>query len=235
MTQTRRPDLMSFYIPHVDVDISFETVANIVQNMMEIGEVDRIEAVPKVNQTDGHHYHSCFVYLKRWFNGYNAQHLRNQIVNGKETKLFYMKHRYWKLFANTSPVASLPMPTHFTLELYIPSYYSHQVTLDQVAELFHSLELGSVSGIRYKNQYATATTSGYAPLIVDFNYWYHSENCHQFQLDLSSNSTVSMEPCVDDYPDMQWIVSKYTDVSIVAPVENPYLYYHTVKNVACQM
>jgi hypothetical protein len=219
-------DLMSFYIPHIDADIAFETIANVLQNNMEIGTIDRIEAVPKINQTDGHPYHTCFVYLSKWGCGYNAQFLRNQLVEGKETKLYYMNHRYWKLFANTSPVAKLPMPENYSLELYIPSDYTEPLTIDTIANLFDSLEFGRVSGIRYK-QPPMVVYDNYNCLIVDFQYWYHSENSHQFQLDLNSKYQVELEPMVsDERPDMKWVVCKASHGGSIASNKNPYIYYH---------
>lgn len=225
MTQQNKKetvDLMSFYIPHVDANIAFDTVANVFQNQMEVGIVDRIEAVPKVNQTDGHAYHACFVYLREWGNGYNAQFLRNQLVEGKETRVYYMKNFYWKLFANTSVVAKLPMPVNYSLELCIPSYYTDPITLDSIKKLFDALELGCVSNVRYKQADVKGTVD-VTCLVVDFQYWYHSVNAHKFQQDLDSESQVVIEPVFSEtYPDMQWSVNK---LSSEMPSANPYIYY----------
>lgn len=217
MTQaTKQPiDIMSFYIPHVDADINLTTIASVLQNQFEIGKVDRIEAVPKVNQTDGHKYNTCFVYLRKWGSSYNAQFLRNQIVEGKETKLYYMQNYYWKIFANTSVVAKLPQPLNYSLKLTIPDYYTDLITLETIKTLFDTLELGCVSNIdRSGNN-----------IQVDFQYWYHTINAHQFQLDLHKPETLVLEPVVsEEYPDMQWPVCK-----VESPIhhnENPYIYYH---------
>jgi hypothetical protein len=209
-------DLMSFYIPHIDADITFETIVKVLEDQMELGNVDRIEAVPKVNQKDGHKYHTCFVYLRKWGNGYNAQFLRNQILEGKETKLYYMKQKFWKIFANTSVVAKLPMPHNYSLELYIPSYYTEPISFDSIKTLFDTLELGCVSGIR---------NTCIGCLVVDFQYWYHSVNANLFQADLESGSEVVLEPVFsEEYPDMYWSVKKAANINTDSV--NPYIYYN---------
>ena len=47
---------MSIYVPHVDASYTFDQIAHQFENVFELGVIERIEAVPKVNQKDGHQF-----------------------------------------------------------------------------------------------------------------------------------------------------------------------------------
>ena len=142
---------MSIYVPHVDASYTFEQIAHQFENVFELGVIERIEAVPKVNQKDGHAYHSCFIYFSKWGNGYNAQYVRNQFIQGEQVRMYYLVNRYWIVCPNTSEVANLPMPEHCGLSVYMPWDFVQNECIDgdtgnyDISNLFDSVEFGAVS------------------------------------------------------------------------------------------
>ena len=235
---------MSIYMPHVDVSYTFEAIAHQFEMVFEIGKVERIEAVPKVNQTDGHMYHACFIYFSKWGNSYNAQYVMNNMMQGKQTNMYYLINRYWKLCPNTSEVASMPMPKHLTLVLSVPNEYysknSDNITNHDIAQVMELFEFGKVNPYAVKKltyQYTWTenyprlaedvmeeVVHDYTMLEVNFNYWYHSKNANDVQVELEENGFIVLEPNLPDYPDMKWMGMIYHDSEIKTGI-NPYIWY----------
>jgi hypothetical protein len=234
---------MSIYVPHIDASYTFEYVAQQFENVFEIGSVERIEAVPRVNQKDGHAYYAYFIYFSKWGNGYNAQYLRNQLMEGKQTCMYYLIDRYWKVCPNTSEVANLPMPEHATLIMYVPKVYCYEndVMIREISQMMELFEFGEVSP--YSIQLLEDDTSGsedyagfaediigeeyvneYRPVVVNFTYWYHSKNAHQVQYELETEGHIVICPNIPEYPDMSWLVMKYYDSNTKSGI-NPYIWY----------
>ena len=237
--------LMSIYVPHIDASYTFDVIAHQFEHVFEIGTVDRIEAVPKVNQKDGHAYYACFIYFSKWGNGYNAQYLRNQLMKGEQVRMYYLMDRYWMVCVNTSEVANLPMPENCALSVYMPWDFVQNECIDgdtgnyNIANLFHSMEVGAVVPGTW--EYDASMTDVHEstkvpreimgekyfgdafPMHVEFAYWYHSANAHEFQKNIEDYGHVIVYPEMEGYPDMQWLVMKssHNDSSGI----NPYIWY----------
>jgi len=174
---------MSVYIPRLDAFSTPEYITHVFENVYEIGKVHRIEMVPRINNKNGQVYYACFIYFAKWFNGYNAQYLYQRLAFGQETLLYHKLDRYWILFSNTSEVRFLPLPTH--INLYI-SYYHPATTIQDVADIFESLEFGKVNlekSMRRSNPHFNImderSWAGHINLV--FDYWNHSVNAHRLQ------------------------------------------------------
>lgn len=236
---------MSIYVPHIDASYTFEYVAHEFENVFEIGSVERIEAVPRVNQKDGHAYYAYFIYFSKWGNGYNAQFLRNQLIEGKQTCMYYLIDRYWKACPNTSEVANLPMPEHVTMVMYVPDVYLHYSGNDtvnsEISLVMETFEFGDVSpnSIELLEDESKCTedyagfakeiigeeyVGDYRAVIVNFTYWFHSKNAHEVQKQLETDGHIVICPNIPDYPDMNWLVMKYHD-SDKKSGANPYIWY----------
>jgi hypothetical protein len=232
---------MSIYVPHVDASYTFDQIAHQFENVFELGLIERIEAVPKVNQKDGHAYHSCFIYFSKWGNGYNAQYVRNQFIQGEQVRMYYLVNRYWMVCPNTSEVANLPMPEHCGLSVYMPWDFVQNECIDgdtgnyDISNLFDSVEFGAVSPGTW--EYDASMMCGKDareiigeddfmdafPMHIDFDYWYHSENAHEIQQNLADEGHVIIYPEIPGYPDMQWLIMKSTKTSTTGI--NPYIWY----------
>ena len=232
---------MSIYVPHIDASYTFEDIEYHFEHIFEIGVLDRIEAVPKVNQKDGHAYYACFIYFSKWGNGYNAQYLRNQLMQGEQVRMYYLINRYWMVCSNTSEVASLPMPQHCSLVAYVPGNFVENecVYSDsgkyEISRVFDSLECGAVTDVVplswtedeecdiHDLEIVYNKEENTLPVQIQFDYWYHSKNAHDFQKDLDDQGHVVFFPEIEGYPNMKWIIMK-SDKTITTGI-NPYIWY----------
>jgi hypothetical protein len=232
---------MSIYVPHIDASYTFDVIAHQFENVFEIGTVDRIEAVPKVNQKDGHAYYACFIYFSKWGNGYNAQYVRNQLMKDEQVRMYYLMDRYWMVCANTSEVANYPMPENCALSVYMPWDFVQNECIGSnagnydITNLFSSIEVGSVSPGSWDYDASMMESKdareiigeedfGNAfPMHIEFDYWYHSANAHEFQKNIEDYGHVIIYPEIEGYPNMQWLVMKSNQNS--SSGINPYIWY----------
>lgn len=134
---------MSVFVPHIDAAFSFEEIAYQFEEHFHIGTLDRIEAVPKVNQRDGHPYNACYLYFASWGNSYMAQNLQFALMLNKQTKLYVCANLFWVVCNNTSVVheENIPFPLHFSVLMF-----SNQPnTLADAIEYFKECDLGEVN------------------------------------------------------------------------------------------
>ena len=64
---------LSIYIPHVFANITKERIVDVF-NKQSIGEVERIDFVPKKGK-DGREYHMAFIHMKCWYNNECVENL----------------------------------------------------------------------------------------------------------------------------------------------------------------
>jgi len=231
---------MSVFVPHVDDRFSFEDIAYQFEQKFEIGKLDRIEAVPKINQKDGHVYHACFLYFNSWGNGYEAQNLRLRLMENKQTRYYVTESLYWMVCPNTSDVfvEDLPFPKHMALALYVSGNHS----LEDIVSTFDQMDLGKVN-IQYTRlsqdpiiqqdftvYKGVSTTNSDVPwihimdprawkVVVEFDYWYHSKSSHEFQKMLETEKYVVLFPNISS----RWVVTNYSKTNTAGI--NPYLWY----------
>jgi len=231
---------MSVFVPHVDDSFSFEDIAYQFEQKFEIGKLDRIEAVPKINQKDGHVYHACFLYFNSWGNGYHSQNLRLRLMETKQTRFYVTESLYWMVCPNTSDVfvEDLPMPKHMALALYVSGNHS----LDDIVNTFDQMDLGKVNiqytrlsqepiiqqdFTVYKGISSTGSDIPWSHImdprawkvVVEFDYWYHSKSSHEFQKMLESEKYVVLFPNISS----RWIVTNYSKTNTAGV--NPYTWY----------
>lgn len=247
---------MSIYVPHIDASYTFEDIEYQFEHIFEIGAIDRIEAVPKVNQKDGHAYYACFIYFSKWGNGYNAQYLRNQLMQGQQVRMYYLIDRYWMVCSNTSEVASLPMPKHCSLIVHMPWEFVENELIDRetgncdIERVFDTMEFGAVESVipsawnsehndfvfedvdhniysverPYLDQKSEDLLDEPKPVHIQFKYWYHSKNAHDFQKDLIESGQVVFYPEIPGYPNMKWIIMMSDHIPTTTG-KNPYIWY----------
>jgi len=233
---------MSVFVPYIDATYSFDTIRRQFEEVFEIGKVDRIESVPRINSDTGGGYNICFIYFSTWGNGYNAQFLRNQLMEGKQTKMYYLIDRYWKVCPNTSPVADLPNPVHYDLVLYVPKYYYQAVLQAPVthdhffSETIDAMELGLVEPGAWAPETSRVYDQEmvellgenhreeYQPIVVTMKYWYHSKNAFDIQKILEEEKNMVVYPNIDTFPYMAWLFIKHRQPPLTNGV-NPYIWY----------
>jgi len=231
---------MSVFVPHVDDRFSFEDIAYQFEQKFEIGKLDRIEAVPKINQKDGHEYLSCFLYFNSWGNGYEAQNLRLRLMENKQTRFYVSESLYWMVCPNTSDVfvEDLPLPKHMALTLFVSGSHS----LDDIVSSFDQMDLGKVS-VKYTRlsqdpvmqsdftvYKSISSVNSDIPwinimdtrswkVVVEFDYWYHSKSSYEFQNMLETEKYVVLFPNISS----RWVVTNYHKTNTDG--NNPYMWY----------
>ena len=134
----------SVFLPHVDTNqFSFEDIAYQFEQVFQIGVLDRIEAIPKVNQKDGHSYVACYLYFTAWGNNYYAQFLRMQLMYGNQTPMYVLPNLFWMVCPNTSVVHVENIPHAQHMALLVSSNTSH--CLSDIIESFELQDIGKVS------------------------------------------------------------------------------------------
>jgi hypothetical protein len=231
---------MSVFVPHIDSAFSWDDIVYHFEHTFEIGKLERIEAVPKINQKDGHPYHACFLYFSHWGNGFNAQNLRLRIMQNMQTRFYVTDRLYWVVCPNTSDVyiENLPMPKHMSLTMFV----SGNNDLDTIIQTFNEMELGKVSTIhtRYLDQnpiqqnlivYNHISCHGSNipwiqimnphawKIIVEFDYWYHSKSAYEFQKMLASENYVILFPNIST----RWVVTNSLENPRTDGI-NPYIW-----------
>jgi hypothetical protein len=211
------PAPMSVFLPHVDTTrFSFEDIAHQFENVFQIGVLDRIEAIPKVNQKDGHSYVACYLYFTTWGNTYFAQLLRMHLMYGSQTPMYVEPNLYWMVCPNTSVVYTENIPHAKHMALLVCSNTSN--SLLDIIESFELNDLGKVSVTKsyyvddvphcasaaVNDAYMALTGLGH-PMdseshltmsrvlenpremaVVQFEYWFHSKTAYDFQQCLES-------------------------------------------------
>jgi hypothetical protein len=187
----------SFFVPHVDGSIGLDQLAVLIEQTYEMGVIDRMEYVPKTNQTDGHAYYQAFVYMQTWGNGYFAQHVRNQLMRGIQTPMYYTdfagKQRFVKCCANRSELAWLPHPEHTDLTLTVAAGTIDTEALMEAIELDY--EFGKVRSVEVSAP-RLSTEDGdrmVVDMTIHMEYWYHTESAYVFQEMMRRNWYVKME------------------------------------------
>jgi len=96
--------LPSLCIPRVFANITEARVAFVIRDV-GLGEIDRIDMVPKVSE-DGTKFQRVFIHFKKWSASETAQRARERVLSGKEIKIVYDDPWFWKLSANRSVARS---------------------------------------------------------------------------------------------------------------------------------
>lgn len=211
---------MSVFIPHVDIAFSFEMIAYQFETVFEIGTVDRIEAVRKTHQTNGHAYFACYVYFSKWGNGYYAQYLRNQLMTNAQTSMYIQPNLYWKVCNNTSMVheENIPFPQHISLLMLSNTPNS----LMNAMEAFAEMDIGHVNAKfseyvddvplvathavtnAYLNMYDSENREEYQDAgfiqtmehprevaVIHLDFWNHSKAAYEFQRALETTGAMN--------------------------------------------
>jgi hypothetical protein len=187
----------SFFVPHIDWNVSLDQFKFMVEVTYGLGTVNRIEFVPKTNQTDGHKYYQAFVYMAQWGNSYDAQNLRNQLVRGEQVKMFFAdpvtgKQRYWQFCPNRSELAWLPHPEHTDLAFTVQAENVDLPMLYEIIEV--DFELGKVESMEVTHRRVVVSASAaedsttteetyetHIDVVIHFAYWFHTESAYVFQ------------------------------------------------------
>ena len=211
------PVPMSVFLPHVDTTMfSFEDIAHQFEQVFQIGVLDRIEAIPKVNQKDGHSYVACYLYFTEWGNTYYAQFLRMQLMYGNQTPMYVQPNLYWMVCPNTSVVYKENIPHAKHMALLVSSN-----TPNCLMDIIESFELNDIGKVSVTKSYyvqdvpecaSIAVNDAYVALsqvsddsdstshhemakvlehpreiaVVQLEYWFHSKTAHEFQKCLES-------------------------------------------------
>ena len=236
--QQSKPMPTCIYIPYIQDTFTIPYIVSVLEEKYQIGVIEHIEGVPKVNQKDGHGYFSYFIYMREWnTESDNAVYLLSNLSDGTQTRMYYDDVRYWVICPNTSEVTTLPLPSHMDLSLYLHT----DVTPQTIYTVLEALELGKVYSIQYitdepdetdKNKYENQTiwrgvkkevwqenvNSSYNTIHIHFEYWYHTKSAFEFQQDLTNNKFVDIP--IDNS-------TKWTFYSIAPMLQggNPFIFY----------
>lgn len=231
------PNEVSIFVPHIDTKFSYKEIVEQMQDVFQLGLVDRIEALPKVNQKDGHPYLACFVYFWKWSNSSNAQMVYNNMMENKPSRMYLTDSLYWVILPNMSEVATLPLPRHLAFQ--IACHENSTPSAEFVIHLFDVMNIGKV------NEKSIQIAKG--QIQFDMDYWYHSKTTHEIQelLENHEDAILYVDPNVDyktnpkvlftkseviecgydkDFATDLWTIM-WTDSQPNTPGVNPYIWF----------
>jgi hypothetical protein len=96
--QEPNPSEPSICIPRVFKSVPRDTIAGVFEKL-NLGAVDRIDMVPKVNAR-GESYNKVFIHFKKWNQTPLAQAARAKLLQGEEIKVVYSEPWFWKCSAS---------------------------------------------------------------------------------------------------------------------------------------
>lgn len=101
----------SLYIPYVFANVTSEYIVNIF-NMLEIGEINRVDIVPKNNGT----FNCVFIHFKKWNTSKPIASIRDRLKRGEEIKIIVEHNKFWKLRKSYSPSSKETQIPRFVLD-----------------------------------------------------------------------------------------------------------------------
>lgn len=197
----------SIYLPHVNACYSKEFVREVLENKYNLGIINKIECIPKVNQTDGHEYYSCFIFLDSWGEGEHASYILNRLRCAEQTRIKYSGEKYWVICLNESIVAFYKDPVHMDLITYLHTDFN----TDTVLSVMEGLDLGKVDNIEFirgaddnyfgenivwdkanKDIWKSKVPYVYNHVIIRFSFWFRTQTAYAFQMELSQNGHIDI-------------------------------------------
>jgi hypothetical protein len=96
--QEPKPSEPSICIPRVFKSVTRKELYDVIERV-DLGAVDRIDMVPKVN-VHGESYNKVFIHFKKWNRNPLAQAARAKLLQGEEIKIVYSEPWFWKCTAS---------------------------------------------------------------------------------------------------------------------------------------
>ena len=205
----------SFFIPHVFNHITLNDLVKLIQESSpykgNVGIVDKIESIPKINKTDGHPYYSCFVFMKEWGNNNYAKDLRFKLYNNEQSRIYYKLNNYANveyivLLPNKSETSLMNAPTHTDLVLYLHT----DIRLETVYNIMEGLDLGKIRCIEAELYSSMPTTTSniwndanpdiwktkvrtqYNIIHIRFDYWYKTQTAYKFKEEIKKLTYINI-------------------------------------------
>ena len=100
--------LKSLYIPRVFLNITEEKIREVFETL-ELGEIERIDLVPRPYTSGTISANMAFIYFKYWSQSVSAQNLASRIMDPRrEARIVYDDPWYWILLPNRRPQLAKP-------------------------------------------------------------------------------------------------------------------------------
>ena len=100
--------LKSLYIPRVFLNITEEKIREVFERL-ELGEIERIDLVPRPYTSGTISANMAFIYFKYWSQTVSAQNLASRIMDPRrEARIVYDDPWYWILLPNRRPQLAKP-------------------------------------------------------------------------------------------------------------------------------
>lgn len=100
--------LKSLYIPRVFLNITEEKIREVFETL-ELGEIERIDLVPRPYTSGTISANMAFIYFKYWSQSVSAQNLASRIMDPhREARIVYDDPWYWILLPNRRPHLAKP-------------------------------------------------------------------------------------------------------------------------------
>jgi hypothetical protein len=100
--------LKSLYIPRVFLNITEEKIREVFETL-ELGEIERIDLVPRPYTSGTISANMAFIYFKYWSQTVSAQNLASRIMDPRrEARIVYDDPWYWILLPNRRPHLAKP-------------------------------------------------------------------------------------------------------------------------------
>lgn len=208
----------SVYIPRVVTTLSMEKVASILTKVLKLGNVARMERIPKKDAKTGAPYFKYYIHFDEWFEGPNPDQVTANCQNQQPTKMYYSERAFWWILPNTSDLqqtAHCP-PQHISLTCYLPA----DISISTVNTVMHALDLGQIHCIHYPSD--VSSTSSYhsdhrwfhssptlwdnvlrlpmREITVHYDYWYRTRSAVALQQQMESIGSAD----VPVFPQMAW-------------------------------
>ncbi len=185
----------SFFIPHVFNTLPLPELVKYLENVENVGTIQRIESIPKTNLTDGHEYYSCFVFLENWSTCDNATYIRGRLYENESVRLFYNDTVFITLLPNKSSITQLADPEH--MDLCVCLY--EDMTEETVLKVMEGLDLGKVEYVEIQPYTSYTNPHWYKPVefkynlvTIRFKYWYKTRVAYSFQSHLALYGSVNV-------------------------------------------
>lgn len=190
----------TLYMPYITSSYTLEKLVNVIENELHLGEVGRMECIPKINATNGKRYHSCFVYFNSYEESRNCDFIYETIRNVGEQARVYLPDGTYLIFSeNVSDLRHTVevQPKHMDLTFTV-----HQdVHLRTIHNLMSGLDLGFIHNIEdhgflpddspnpdlrvwphvNRAHWDEFTQTHMRTVVVRYAYWYRTRSATSFQ------------------------------------------------------
>ena len=186
--------MISIYIPRIDAAVTIEQIKNILENVFNLGTIQRIECKSNRRHED---FFYCFIFFNQWNVNHYADYILSRIQTNQPTRLFHEDIVYdWIIFKNISELSFYRDPIQMDLTLEIHSDIRYETVLSTI----DSLDIGKVRSIEmmYANNNSRSQPWDLSnqlkinSVCIHFDYWYRTKAAYTFQKQIINDKYIQI-------------------------------------------